>query len=373
MPVNEEFLHFIWKNRLFSLPMVLDDGTVIDVLDPGLPNPDSGPDFFNARIRIGNLVWAGNIEIHLKASDWNRHGHQLDQAYDNVILHLVLELDSEAYTSSGIKLVNARLSYPGEMYLRYKELLETDKCMPCRNELGNIDPLIRTLWMGRLGIERLEHRAKELERVLIATDGDWLETRYRQLVKSFGYKINSFPFEMLAKSVPYYIVRLHSAHLLQLEALLFGQAGLLEGNDSDEYRLVLLKEYTRMKKKYGLVPISRSLWKFLRLFPAAFPTVRIAQLAALLHAEPDIISDLLDIRHDNDCYKYFSATASGYWDRHYLFGKTSGRQQKSIGDGLKKNLLINAVAPLQFLDGKRSGNLRYRELSIDLLEHLPIL
>jgi len=371
MDINEDFIQYIWKHRLFRLPLRGYEGEEIELLDPGIHNQDAGPDFFNAKVRIDNTVWVGNVEIHQRASDWNRHCHQKDPAYDNVILHVVTEADCRAHTSRGEKITMVILSFPDEIYHRYLQLLNNENWVKCQQVIKDIDPALCNLWLGRLAVERLEQKTQDIGKILLETRGDWAEATFRLLIKSFGSRINSLPFEMLGKSITYKILRKHVKNIGQLEALLFGQAGLLAGKDTDNYRDYLRSEYAFLARKYNLRAISGSLWKFLRLRPANFPTIRLAQLAALFFTHPGIISRLEDINSISDARDLLEATASPYWGRHYHFGKESDRCGKTIGEELKQTIIINAVIPLQYMNAIRTGSDRRRNISLKLLEALP--
>ena len=371
MNINEDFLQYIWKHRLFRLPLTGEEGEEIELLDPGIHNQDAGPDFFNAKIRIDRTVWVGNVEIHQRASDWNRHGHQNDPAYDNVILHVVTEADCTVYTSRQERVSAAILSFSDDLYYRYLQMVNNESWIRCRQDITGIDPALCNLWLGRLAVERLEQKAQVIRKMLIESKGDWAETTFRQLVRSFGCRINSLPFELLGESVSYKILRRHIKNIHQLEALFFGQAGFLTGRDEDPYRNHLYDEYNYLAGKYKLSAMNGSLWKFLRLRPANFPTIRLAQLSGLFFAHPGIINLLQEVRSLKDAESLLEASASPYWEKHYHFGKQSDRCDKSIGEDLRHTIIINAIVPLQFVHALRTGDNRCRNLSLGLLESLP--
>ena len=371
MVPHEDFLHHVWMNRLYSNPLVGDDGSPVKVLDPGRLNRDAGPDFFNARIRIGTTIWAGNVEIHRRSSDWTRHGHEKDSAYGNVILHAVGKIDAAVHTVRGNRVTTVRLDFPEGLYRSYTGLIGSDHWVPCHDRITVVDPLIRGLWLDRLAVERLERKAADVARMFRGNRGEWTGTVYEQLFRGFGYKLNVLPFGMLAASLPYAVIRKHLAHPLLTEALLFGQAGLLSGEPLDEYQEALSQAYAGLKRKYRLEHIDPSLWKFLRLRPAGFPTVRIALLAALLQGRPGLPGDLIAWRNLRGYRALFTATASGYWDRHYVFGKASPHYPKTIGYALKNSLLINTVAPVLFMKGDLEGDERTMAAATGLLERLP--
>ena len=371
MDFNEDFIQYIWKHRLFRLPLHGQDGEEIELLDPGIHNKDAGPDFFNAKIKISNTVWVGNVEVHQRASDWDRHGHQKDPAYDNVILHVVTEDDCRVNNSRQEEVPSAILTFPGELYQRYMQLLNNKNQIKCGQNIRSIDPALCNLWLGRLAIERLEQKTREIRKILIETKGDWAETVFRVLVKSFGSHINTLPFELLGKSITYKILIKNVKQSAQLEALFFGQAGFLTGKGEDPYKDYLYSEYSYLAGKYKLRPVSSSIWKFLRLRPANFPTIRLAQLAGLFYEHPGIISRVTEICNLKDAGELLEASVSPYWEEHYNFGRKSDKCRKTIGEDLRQTIIINAVVPLQYMHALHTGNDRYRNLSVSLLESLP--
>ncbi|MGE5349394.1 MAG: DUF2851 family protein, partial [Actinomycetota bacterium] len=290
--MKEEFLHWLWKNLFYDGASLCDrEAGPIEVINPGVYNRDSGPDFFNTRLIIGGTEWAGNTEIHIDASDWYRHGHHTDHAYDNVILHIVYNEDTDVYTASGRRLITARPGFDTALWDNYLDFVNNPLSLPCSGLIGMIDGFRVRHWLWSVGVERLERKSEEVREILAKTGNDWEETLYRLVSRYFGFRVNTDPFEMLATRLPLKVIRKHSDNLMQAEALLFGTAGLLDEAlfreaVSDVYFLLLAREYRILRSKYSLQPVDGWLWKFHRLRPANFPTVRLSQLAALLtHSE----------------------------------------------------------------------------------------
>lgn len=375
--MKEEFLHWLWKNRFFDDGSLCDrEAGLIEVITPGEYNRDSGPDFFNTRLIIGGTEWAGNTEIHISASDWYRHGHHTDHAYDNVILHLVHNEDTDVYTASGRRLITARPGFETALWENYLDFVNNPSPLPCSGLVGLTDSFMVKRWLWSLGVERLQRKSNEIREMLVKTGNDWEETLYRLVSRYFGFRVNTDPFEMLASRLPLKIIRKHSDNLLQVEALLFGTAGLLDEAlfreaVKDDYYLLLSREYRVLRSKYSLQPVDGWLWKFHRLRPANFPTVRMSQLAALLTHSEGLFSRVLECRDNESLRSLLSVTASQYWNSHYQFGKevssTAGRAGRQSVD----LLIINAVAPLLFVCGKIRQQQELCDRAVDILDSLP--
>ena len=278
--MSEEFLQYIWKHQLYTnKKYVSNTGDQVELIHPGDQNTNAGPDFSNARVRIANTLWAGNCEVHVSSSDWTKHAHNLDPSYKNIILHIVKKNDVEIRNSDKILIPTIELEYPVVLEEKYKDLLKSELWIPCAKEISNVQSFQLYQWLTTLSVERLEKHSTEILSLLTACNNHWEEAFYVTLAKSFGFNVNSLPFQLLAKSLPLIILAKHKENLFQLEALLFGQSGLIT-NPVDNYSQLLFDEYKFLQKKYGLKPIDRHLWKFLRLRPSNFPTVRIAQFAA---------------------------------------------------------------------------------------------
>jgi hypothetical protein len=370
--MKEEFLHFIWRHGLFLKDkLATTEGHPVEIFSAGQPNTDSGPDFFNAKIRIGNTIWAGNIEIHQKSSHWYQHRHDTDAAYDNVILHVV-EFHDKSVQVKNHELPTLVLGYPNEILKNYETLLKSKHWIACEEKLPEVDPFILRFWFSSLMIERLESKTGEILKILEQNRNNWNETFYQLLARNFGMKTNALPFELLAKSLPLNILSKHKNDLFLIEALLFGQSGLLnETLLGDDYYLSLRKEYSFLYKKYGLSGIESHLWKFMRLRPINFPTVRIAQLAMLIHHSTALFSRILETESPDELRKLFDVTASEYWNTHYRFNKTSEETRpKVLGQIAFNNLLINTIVPLLFVYGDQHLDQPMKDRALLLLEKL---
>ncbi|MCU0456178.1 MAG: DUF2851 family protein [Bacteroidales bacterium] len=372
--MKEEFLHYLWRYGLFDHDKLLDnEGSIIEVVSPGEYNRDSGPDFFNSRLRIGGIEWAGNIEIHLKASDFNSHRHNADPAYDNIILHVVAVIDARVFNTRQEEIPTVLLPVSEEYYEKYLSLVNNPYTIACQSNLKDIDQLFLRHWLGSLAMERMGEKTGQVLKIYSETGNDWEETFYRLLSRYFGFRVNTGPFEMLASALPFRIIRKHSDNIFQIEALLFGTAGLLDEGlfreaVRDPYYLDLLKEYKILSAKYSLNKVHGWLWKFSRLRPANFPTVRISQLAAMLSVSGGIFSKALEAREMTGLRMLFGVTASGYWDDHFVFGKKCRPYPKTAGKQASDLLLINAVIPAIFAFGKVRDSAEICERAISFLE-----
>jgi len=370
--MTEEFLHYIWQYRLYNPNLVLQSGEQIEVIHPGMHNSDSGPDFFNARIRIGETIWAGNIEIHILSSDWKRHNHQQDMSYDNVILHVVWRDDTPVFRKNGTAIPTLELDglYNENSWKHYLSFMASQRWIPCETMIQSVDSFVRNAWLDRILVERLERKALQVEDILSLTNNDWTLTFYRLLARNMGFKLNNQAFEMLAQSLPFNYLAKHADDLFQIEAMVFGQAGLLETSFIDEYPLKLKKEYEFLKKKFDLIPIDTHLWRFMRLHPGNFPTLRLAQFASIIHHSRKIIGELFNSNNVDTYRKLFGAEASAYWNTHYTFDKPSAPKHKTLGQSSVDLLLINLVAPILLAYGRRRSDTDMTEKPIDMLMQL---
>jgi hypothetical protein len=371
---NEDFLQYLWKTRSFDHHYLqTTDGEPLEILRPGLHNTDSGPDFFNARVRISNTLWAGNVEVHTRASDWLQHGHQHDEAYDNVILHVVYENDRPILRNNGAPLPTLELKgrIDQKLWNRFQQLCSNNSWVPCATQLKQVDALTITGWTERLLVERLEMRADAIIRSLQQNNNDWEETFYQQIARYFGMKVNADPFEWLAKAMPYKILSRHKNSQLVTEALLFGQSGLLPKSDKETYVFLLQREYRLLKQKYRLERNPRHQWKFMRMRPANFPTIRIAQLAALLRNNHKLFRSCMEAEGRDELYALFDVTPSAYWSYHYRFGTQTRPSAKTIGANTVNTIIINTIIPFLFVYGKKRGDETYTERALRLLEQVP--
>ncbi|MDR0743141.1 MAG: DUF2851 family protein [Tannerella sp.] len=390
----EEMLQYVWKHRLYvESDFITTEGMPVSVIDAGIPNTDAGPDFFNAKIRIGNTMWAGNVEIHQRASDWYAHGHHKDKAYDSVALHVVGEYDSPVCRSNGELVPQAVLHIPEKVRANIRWLLSRDTPVPCAVRLGGLPAIYLSDWMAALAAERLERKASDIFVRLEKYAKDWNEIFYITLMRNFGFGTNSDAFEWLAGSLPYKYILKHRHNPLQVEALLFGQAGLLGAGespsfitkgiknagttslpaDADPYYLSLCREYEFLRKKYLLQqPVEGFLFKKLRTRPVNFPHVRIAQVAAVWINRDLLFSEIVEKEEIGQIRSLFKALPSEYWNTHYHFGTaSSSSQKKTIGKNAINTLLINTVVPVLFAYGKQKRRPEYCDRALKFLEELP--
>jgi len=374
--MKEEFLHYLWKYSLYDQDKLVDnEKKKIIVLDPGVYNRDSGPDFFNARISVDGTVWAGNIEIHTRSSHFDIHGHQYDPVFNNVILHVVAENDKSVFNSRGEEILTAEISFDDGYYEKYTSLVNNPYIIACQDDIAKIDAIFVRHWLNSLIIERFQARSESILKIFSATGNDWDETFYRLLTRYFGFRINTEPFAVLATALPFRIIRKHSDNIFQIEALLFGTAGLLETGLfkealSDTYYLNLIKEYSVLQAKYSLQPLHGWLWKFSRLRPSNFPTVRLSQLARMLSISGGIFSRVLEATDIKQIRGLFEVSASSYWDDHFIFGKKSRNFTKHTGSQAADILLINSVIPLIFVYGQSRDSLDLSEKALSFLENI---
>lgn len=375
MQLKEDFLHFIWKFRLYQLNGLHDGhSSKIEVIHPGFHNHDAGPDFSKAKIIIDDTLWVGQVEIHLKSSDWLLHGHQHQAAYDNVILHVVHEHDQVIFRSNGsvLPVLSLKGRYDEALLERYDQLIGASNYFPCQQQLSCVDPIFINHFLSGQLIARLQSKAEAVHEVLAKNHGDWERTFYHFVCRSFGFKVNALPFELLASSLDVQLIRKYSDQPLQVEALIFGQAGFLQQSFEDDYPRQLRHEYSFLRKKHGLTPIDVSLWKFLRMRPGNFPTVRLAQLAALLIRHPHLFSTqlaLLPLEKYAECYQQLPIHA--YWIDHFHFNKQSVKSSVQLGKASIENMLMNTNCLFLYVYGRYTDQHSYVERALDLLSYLP--
>jgi hypothetical protein len=374
--MKEEFLHYLWKYGLYDHERLFDnEKNKIIVLDPGEYNRDSGPDFFNARISVAGTVWAGNVEIHTKSSHFDNHGHQNDPAFNNVILHVVAENDKKVFNAKGEEILTVEISFDSSYYEKYTFIVNNPYIIACQDDIRKLDDIFVRHWLNSLVIERFKAKSESILKIFSETGNDWEETFYRVLTRYFGFRVNTEPFEMLATALPFRIIRKHTDNLFQIEALLFGTAGLLDTGlfkeaISDEYYRNLIKEYSVLSSKYSLQPLHGWLWKFSKLRPSNFPTVRLSQLAAMLSVAGGLFSRVLEVADIKQIKELFEVSASSYWDDHFVFGKKSRNKTKNTGSQAADILLINAVIPLIFVYGLSRDCQDFKERALSFLENI---
>lgn len=371
--MTEEFIHFLWKFRMLKPELRTTSGEELQIIHPGEHNSDSGPDFFNSRIRLEGTLWAGNVEMHVLASDWNRHNHSADRAYDNTILHVVHTDDIIIRRSSGepIPTLVIRDRYPADVYDRYEEMMENRQWIPCRKLLVGRHIPDFAFWAPALTVERLLGKSERIREILKHTGGNWEETYYRWLARGFGFRINAFPFELLARSLPFRILSRYRGNPLQVEALLFGQANLLDKGEEGDYLKRLRIEYGFLQSKHLLEPVGAGIWKFLRLRPSNFPTIRISQFGNLITTRESLLSFILSCPSGNDLRDWFDIRAGNFWDDHFTFERISPVNVKKLGAASIELLIINVVVPFLFYYGLEKDAERFREHAVRLLESVP--
>ncbi|PZF74120.1 DUF2851 family protein [Taibaiella soli] len=370
--MNESLFQSIWQFSLYRPQQLFTtDGEAVTIINPGKRNTNAGPDFFEAKVRIGNVILVGNIELHIHPGEWTRHSHHKNPAYQNIILHVVYYNSTIAAIPENVPMLVMEPHIPSYIIKQYTELVQTNLTLPCANALQNVNELVREAWINRLLAERWEQKLLEWKQLLTKSAGDWRTLLYWRIAANFGFKINADPFLMLAQYTPINVLAKHRENLMQTEAILFGQAGFLESETSDDYFEMLRKEYCYLRQKYQLQAMPNHLWKFLRLRPANFPTVRIAQFAALIHRSVHLFSQIVAATDIPLLHELFSVQASEYWDHHYRFGEHHEKKKiKHLGTSSVENLIINTIAPIQFLYASEQGQEELKENALQLLESI---
>lgn len=370
--MQESFLHYIWQLQYFqSANLLTTDGEDLKVFKAGHYNSDSGPDFSNAKIRIGTLDWVGMVEIHIKSSDWTRHNHHQNHAYENVVLHVVWEHDKNIFRKDGSAIPTLELKDRVDQTLigKYKSLVNDISDVPCGNVLRDVDSLLVHSMLDRTMTQRLERKANEVKSLLQINNGDWEETTYQFLARYFGFKLNNEPFFQLAKSVPYKILLKHHDKPFQIESILFGQAGFLEARSKNDYLKLLRREFNLLSAKYKFSPpLHGSQWKFMRLRPANFPTVRLAQFCALMARAPQLFSMIIETRNSEKLKEILNAQQSDFWRQHYHFGSKAKREIPPLGNSSVDLVCINVVAPVLVAYGKSVDDQRFVDRAVEHLE-----
>lgn len=369
--MKESLLHYVWQYKLFPAEMKTTAGNGVEIIDIGRVNPNAGPDFFNAKIKMDGTVWVGNVEIHAKSSDWKKHRHTTDKAYDNVILHVVENADGEVFRTNNQPIPQIELKVPEKILNNYKELFGEKKWIYCEDKLQNIDKVLVRAWISSLLVQRLEQKMETIHQLLKTSGNNWEEAFYVSLARSFGFGVNSQPFEMLAKSLSQNILGKHKDNLFQIEAMLFGQGGFLEENMDDIYFQKLKKEYSFLRIKYNLTPVPVFQWKMLRLRPDNFPHIRLAQFAQLVFSSSKLFSKIIETSNLADVIKLFNSEVSDYWKEHYTFAKESAFSRKRLGKSSIEILLINTVVPFLFAYSVYKNEEQLRERALEFLEKIP--
>ena len=373
--MQESLIHYLWSLQYFDkkdLRTTQDE--LVEIFHPGTLNTDSGPDFSNARLRIGSMSWVGNVEIHTESSAWLDHKHETDPAYDTVILHVVWHDDKPISRRDGTLLptIELRGRVSDDLIRNYRQLISSSFSIPCQKSFPDVEPVVKLDMVEKALVQRLERKAAEVQTLLELNGNSWVETTWQLIARAFGFKINADPCFQLAKSIPLKLLHKQNQQM-QTEALLFGQAGFLEASKGDEYYKKLQKEYQLLSHKYSTAEerMSKSQWRFLRLRPSNFPSLRLAQLTALVHQRRTLFSGLLDAGSVNELVSFFSVTLSPYWNEHYQFTKKSGSRGHELGRGSIEVIIVNTVIPLLAAYARHADDSVYMERALALLEQLP--
>lgn len=370
----EKLYQYLWKSRMFGRKLREAGGAEVEVIDPGRLNTDAGPDFFNSKIRIDGVEWAGNVEIHIKASDWERHGHHSDVAYDSVLLHVVGVSDCRVRRTDGTLIPQVEITMPEDFFRTFASLSSEMEGIKCRDSLLSIGSLALTDWLETLAVERLQSKAGRILDIYAMSGNDWEQTCFIILARSMGFGLNGDPFEMLARSLPLKYLHHHSDNPLQLQALLFGQAAMLDSSLHifDEYYQLLCREYYFLARKYGLRPMRPGLWKYARTRPQNFPHRRIAFLSKACEDGFSLFSSIISSGDDPEKIReLFSWRLEGYWHSHFSFDMEARSVSDSLSDSSVTLLMINVVAPLLYAAGAVRGDMALAERGQSLLEKLP--
>lgn len=369
----EKLMQYVWKHRLWrSEDMVTNTGKKVRVVDPGLLNTDAGPDFFNAKIEIDGHMWVGNVEMHYRATDWKRHHHDSDKAYDSVILHVVAKDDAPVRRTNGELIPQLVLEVSPQFNADYASLVGATIEVPCATKIKQVPHLTIVEWVEGLAFERLHGKVERIHQLLDSFNGSWEDVCYVTLARNFGFGINNDAFERLARRTPLRLLGKHSDSVLQIEALLFGQAGMLDAQKPgmDSYYNQLCTEYAFLSNKFQLTPMEKESWKLFRIRPQNFPYRRIAMLAQFIEGGFRMMNRILEAEGEKEMRALFEVELSGYWTKHYTFGKPNERATATLSHSSIDIILINTVAPLLYAYGELTGNYEMTDKAIKLLEDL---
>lgn len=369
----EKLMQYVWKHRLWrSEDMVTNTGKKVRVVDSGLLNTDAGPDFFNAKIEIDGHMWVGNVEMHYRATDWKRHHHDSDKAYDSVILHVVAKDDAPVRRTNGELIPQLVLEVSPQFNADYASLVGATIEVPCATKIKQVPHLTIVEWVEGLAFERLHGKVERIHQLLDSFNGSWEDVCYVTLARNFGFGINNDAFERLARRTPLRLLGKHSDSVLQIEALLFGQAGMLDAQKPgmDSYYNQLCTEYAFLSNKFQLTPMEKESWKLFRIRPQNFPYRRIAMLAQFIEGGFRMMNRILEAEGEKEMRTLFEVELSGYWTKHYTFGKPNERATATLSRSSIDIILINTVAPLLYAYGELTGNYEMTDKAIKLLEDL---
>lgn len=370
---KEVLLHYVWKTKQFDhTKLYTTEGKEVTIHTWGIANNNSGPDFFNGKIEIENTIWAGSIEMHVLSSDWLKHSHNKDTAYDNVILHVVYKEDKPIFHKNiRVPCIEIGNRIPKNIKNNYENLIKNKAEIPCHNLIFKVDSLTTSMWKHNLIAERLEEKAARVDKILIKNDNDWDQTMYTVLSRYMGSTVNMEPFESLSTNLPIKILQKNRDNLTKIEALLFGAAGMLNEDLDDQYYRILRNEYSFLSKKYNLPQLNKAMWRFSKMRPSGFPTIRIAQLARIIYDHPHMFSHSVEQPELKKLRIKFTGVASEYWTSHYTFGKKSkNKVAKRMTEQFIDRILINVVSPIIFLYGLKYNNHGHQERAIFILESI---
>lgn len=366
--MKEDFIYYLWENRLLSKELLTTNGEKVSILSVGNRNHDAGADYNNVRLKIGNTLWAGQVEMHVYASDWYKHNHHNDQSYNNVILHVVYEYDTDRIK---IPTLEIKDKFDQSLYYSYKTFVSSKSWIPCGDFLRGVQDFTMISWFDRMLVEHLEMECNSLDFKLQNNHYDWEQTFYQRLMRYFGLKVNNDSFEYLSKILPLRLLLRHIDNEIYLNSMLFGCAGFLENDFKEEYPLLLKREFYVLRSKYDLRVMPTSNWKFLRLRPPNFPTIRIAQLAKIIIRNGAMFSKIIACDSIEDLFQLFDIEIDSYWDDHFKFDKISkSKQKKLLGTTAINSILINAIVPMIFQYGRYHTSDDYKEKSISFLENI---
>ncbi|TWI85108.1 uncharacterized protein DUF2851 [Lacibacter cauensis] len=367
--MNEHLLQYIWQHLYFNKEELQTlQNEPVQIIYQGSRNSNQGPDFLEAKITIGTVTWAGNVELHIKTSDWIKHGHTGDAHYNNVVLHVVYENDTTINNNVPVLELKNRIS--NNLLGYYKQLMEQNSFVPCSKQLQHVNELVWQSWKERMLADRLQQKSDRIQQLLQQTNRHWEETFWLLLARNFGGPLNADAFELIAQSLPVTLLAKRKNQIHQLEALLLGQAGLLNGAFTEDYAIMLQKEYRFLQAKHKLQSVIRPL-QFLRMRPSNFPTVRLAQLAMLIHQSSHLFSKVTEAKTVEQLRAMFDVTANDYWHYHYVLNEAASFRKKHVGEVMVTNLLINTIIPLLFVYAQEQHNNPLKEKAVQWLQQLP--
>lgn len=372
--MNESLLHTIWKYKLTGTVNYI--GTkqeVIKIISIGEHNQNSGPDFFNSKVEINNLLLVGNLEIHVKTSDWLKHKHQSDKAYDNLVLHVVYEHDVELpqNLNHNVSVVELKKYIKSELIEKYNSIRHSEQKIACGKSIATVEHFIWKSWLDRLVISRLEEKTNYITTVFNSVNHNFEETLYIILSRNFGFKINNVAFELLAKSTPYNVLKKYADNTIQMEAILFGNAGLLDELFQDKYPKQLQNEYEFLKHKHQFISLKKDIWKFSKTRPANFPTIRISQLVQLIKKQQSLYHFLENKPSLDEIKLFFDIESNDYFQSHFKFDHPSSiRSIKKLGNAGFNVIVINVIVPFLFFISLQQSNEELKEYALDLLAGL---